>query len=110
MSNKTPVPEKEIPITITVSKTVYALLQTLCDADQTIDSVVEDLVDHAQQGVYRPGAWEREWLIQAFGDDFTEKLEPGDPYGRVGMDSVFERPKDQRVNKAHRRRMAAKVP
>lgn len=30
--------------------------------------VLQKLADHAQQGVLRPGAWERYWLVQAFGD------------------------------------------
>ena len=45
------------------------------------------------QGVYRPGSWERPWLTQAFGEDFLAKLEPGDPFNRSDLDSLFERPK-----------------
>jgi len=29
--------------------------------------------------VYRPGAWERQWLEHAFDDDWQKFLEPGDP-------------------------------
>ena len=49
--------------------------------------VLTKLADHAQQGVYRPGAWERGWLVQAFGDDFIALLEqdPDEPY--------FQRPR-----------------
>jgi hypothetical protein len=68
-------------ITIEVSDTVYKLLQVL-DEEKCVEVVVEQLIDHAQQGVYRPGAWERPWLIQVFGEDFIDRLEPGDPYGR----------------------------
>lgn len=59
-------------ITIEVDDTVYALLEVLTRGDYTPDSVegvISQLIDHAQQGVYRPGAWERDWLRQAFGDD-----------------------------------------
>jgi hypothetical protein len=57
-----------------------------------LKAVVAALIDHASQGVYRPGAWEREWVIQAFGVEFLERLVPGDPWGRRGMDEYFERP------------------
>jgi hypothetical protein len=44
--------------------------------------VLEALADHAQQGVYRPGAWERRWLAQVFGTEWTAELEqdPNAPY------------------------------
>lgn len=80
-------------IEIEVSDEVAALLATLGPEDQPIDQVVRDvverLVDHAQQGVYRPGAWERGWLTQAFGDEFTMRLERSDP-------PYFQRPKRKR--------------
>ncbi len=49
--------------------------------------VLARLADHAQQGVYRPGAWERGWIVQAFGDEFLDLLEqdPDAPH--------FQRPK-----------------
>jgi predicted DNA-binding transcriptional regulator AlpA len=52
------------------------------------------LIDQAQQGVYRPGAWERDWLRQAFGSDWVEYLEPGDPYGRDGCEHIFRGPSE----------------
>ncbi len=75
----------KIQITVEVSEDVARLLATLGKPKE----VIEQLIDHAQQGVYRPGAWEREWLIQAFGTDFTKKLErdPKAPY--------FDRPRDE---------------
>jgi hypothetical protein len=81
-------------ITIEVTDTVYGLLEVLTHKGLagSVEQVVLELVDHAQQGVYRPGAWERAWLIQAFGDEFTEHLEPGDPYGRPDS-PMFQRPK-----------------
>lgn len=44
--------------------------------------VLTELANHAWQGVFRPGSWERRWVIQAFGDGFTEQLEqdPEVPY------------------------------
>jgi hypothetical protein len=41
-----------------------------------VEQAVMELIDHAQQGVYRSGAWERSWLMQAFGDDWLELIEP----------------------------------
>ena len=87
-------------ITIEVSDTVYSLLEVLLE-DGNVEQVVTLLVDHAQQGVYRPGAWEREWIVSAFGPDFMERLERGDPYGRgdearSGFGIMFQRPRSGR--------------
>lgn len=78
-------------ITVEVSDTVYSLLEVLGEPQ----AVVAQLIDHAQQGVYRPGAWERAWICQAFGYDFHDRLEPGDPYDRKDPRGalMFERPK-----------------
>ena len=78
-------------IEIEISDTVAGLLGVLSE-DGIIKEVVEQLIDHAQQGVYRPGAWERDWLCQAFGDDWPAKLQPGDPYGREGCEDIFQKP------------------
>jgi len=89
-------------ITIELDDVGYGLLQVLTcgsDAPQSVEDVVGQLVDHARQGVYRPGAWERDWLRQAFGDDWTEYLEPGDPYGRANCENIFQRPKRPRSDK-----------
>jgi hypothetical protein len=88
-------------IAIDVDETVYGLLEVLTRGPygpESVKSVIHELIDHAQQGVYRPGAWERGWLCQAFGDGWTAYLEPGDPYGRAGCEHLFERPKRQRSN------------
>jgi hypothetical protein len=90
-------------IAVELNDTVYALLEALTKgayAPASVDDVVLKLVDHAQQGVYRPGAWERDWLCQAFGDDWTEYLEPGDPYGRENCEHIFQRPKQSRRRRA----------
>jgi hypothetical protein len=83
-------------ITVAIDDAVHQLLEVLTHGASVADSVegvVEQLIDHAQQGVYRPGAWERDWLCQVFGDDWAEYLEPGDPYGRKNCESIFQRPK-----------------
>ncbi len=82
-------------ITIEISETVLDLLKVLTRDEwgpRNVEQVVLELIDHAQQGIYRPGAWEREWLIQAFGPEFTQHLTRGDPYGRPDT-GVFQRPK-----------------
>lgn len=83
-------------ITIEISETTYSLLEVLTRGDSpypTVKDVIEELCDHAQQGVYRPGAWERGWLIHAFGPEFEKHLEAGDPYGRDGCEQIFQRPR-----------------
>ena len=80
---------------VEVDDVVYSLLEVLARGPSglgSVEGVVHELIDHAQQGVYRPGAWERDWLTQAFGSEFVHLLEPGDPYGREGCESVFMRP------------------
>ena len=84
-------------ITITVSDEVAARLAVLGGSGQsgaTAAEVVAVLVDHAQQGVYRPGAWEREWLCQAFGYDWTARLVPDTRPEMLSGDGrvIFERP------------------
>lgn len=73
-------------VTVELSARTAELLRVLGDPAE----VLEQLADHAQQGVYRPSAWEREWLVQAFGPMFVDKLEtdPGAPY--------FQRPIDRK--------------
>lgn len=87
-------------ITLELDDTVADLLAVLGAADREgqarLDKVtfaIEALIDHAQQGVYRPGAWERDWLTSVFGDAWTTQLEPGDPYGRPNCERIFTRPK-----------------
>jgi hypothetical protein len=64
-----------------------ARLNVLIDAGQgrpDLAAVVDEILDHVQQGVYRPGAWERLWLCQALGEDWLERVEPdpGTPFDR----------------------------
>ena len=79
-------------ITLDIDDITAALLATL-DDEGSAQNAINELVSHAMQGVYRPGSWERPWLTQAFGEDFLAKLEPGDPFNRSDLDSLFERPK-----------------
>ena len=84
-------------ITITVPGEVAERLTVLCDPTwecATIADVTEKLLDHAQQGVYRPGAWEREWLCQAFGYDWTARLVPDTRPETLSGDGrvIFDRP------------------
>lgn len=86
-------PSAKRRITVEVSDTVYNLLEVLArdHVGFSVEGIVSELIDHAQQGVYRPGAWERDWLIQAFGDEWIKHLEVGDPYGRPNG-HMFNRP------------------
>ena len=88
-------PEPTVTVTLELSQRVADLLTVLTVgkyAPDDLHGVITELIDHAQQGVYRPGAWERPWLERAFGDEWHDGLEPdtdrktGD--GRV----VFDRP------------------
>lgn len=90
-------------ICVDVSDDVYARLQVLGRGDEQfapapVDAVVGELIDHAQQGVYRPGSWERPWVMQAFGDAWLAHLEPDDRVDRLSGDGrvIFQRPRHQR--------------
>lgn len=84
-------------IELELSPTVLNLLQVLSETDD-VREVIYSLIDHAQRGVYRPGAWEREWIMRAFGDQWVDKLEWGDPHGRAEeLDRIFQRPVKRRT-------------
>jgi hypothetical protein len=81
-----------VRIAIEVSTVTAQLLAVLSNNNKP-EETLEALADHAQQGVYRPGAWEREWIAQVFPVEWWEaKTEPGDPHGREGLESVFVKP------------------
>lgn len=84
---------KVVPVTVEISETVHRLLAVL-DANGSVENVLLTLIDHAQQGVYRPGAWERVWLIQVFCEDWETRLVPGDPYGRPDCEGIFQKPNE----------------
>lgn len=62
----------KIKVTIELSDEAARMLSALGEPAQ----VLAQLADHAQQGIYRPGAWERDWLCQAFGEEWMDRLEP----------------------------------
>jgi hypothetical protein len=51
-----------VELTIELPEDWFKLLCTLGDPDE----VLLRLADHAQEGIARPGAWERAWLQQVF--------------------------------------------
>lgn len=60
-------------IEVELSERTVELLRVLGDPAE----VLARLADHAQQGVYRPGAWERQWLEMVFfPESWQHKLEP----------------------------------
>jgi hypothetical protein len=59
-------------VTVELPEEWVELLAVLGDPAE----VLAELASHAWQGVSRPGSWERPWLLQAFGDEFLERLEP----------------------------------
>jgi hypothetical protein len=62
-------------LTIEVSAEQLAALRVLDDRGDACATLVE-LVGRVVDGVTRPGAWERAWLEQVFGDAWQERLEP----------------------------------
>ena len=65
-------PAKPLKVAVTLSPEQLKWLLVLGDPAE----VLEELVDHVCQGVYRPGAWEREWLCKALGYEWIGRLEP----------------------------------
>jgi hypothetical protein len=61
-----------------------------------LQAVIYELIDHAQQGIFRPGAWERSWLCQVFGEDWLERLEPDTRPEMLSGDGrvIFDRPRE----------------
>jgi hypothetical protein len=39
------------------------------------ETALRELAARVADGVQRPGSWERDWLHQAFGDEWTRQLE-----------------------------------
>lgn len=84
----------DVEVTITLPELAARNLAVLAERHGTgaVAEVLLTLADHAQQGVYRPGAWERDWVIQAFGEDWLSRIEPDTD--RLSADGrvVFARP------------------
>lgn len=61
-------------ITITIDDDTAKCLSYLND-DHDVEQTIMRLIDHAHQGIYRPGSWERGWLEQVFFDEVVEGAE-----------------------------------
>lgn len=75
---------KKITIELATETVIY--LQALAgDGAPTLEDVIEHLAHSAAAGIRRPAAWERRWLMQAFGDDWEAKCEqvPGVEYAQL---------------------------
>ena len=65
MADKT----RPVTIPVTLAAAQLAALQTIADAVDWLDGpadVLATLADHAEQGLRRPGSWERPWLTSVF--------------------------------------------
>jgi hypothetical protein len=67
-------------ITIEVTEETLALLEVLgkgfaLGGNGSAADVVAHLVHSAADGVRRPGAWERAWVMRVCGDDWVDLLE-----------------------------------
>ncbi len=85
-------PPRLVSLTVRLPEEWVRNLRALVDPASglaDVPAVLVELADHVQQGVYRPGAWEREWLCQALGYGWLERLEPDPEHP-----DVFERPKE----------------
>lgn len=72
---KPPGPPK-VSVTLTLDPHTARLLSVLTDdIYDDLESVLMRLAACARDGVLRPGAWERDWLVSVFGTDWTGKLE-----------------------------------
>lgn len=82
--------EPKVTITLTFTQTVAERLAALADPSlgtrMGAEHTLYRLADHAQQAVYRSGAWERDWAIQAFGDGWLANLEPDPENWRIGWE------------------------
>jgi hypothetical protein len=86
----------DVEVTVTLSVEVVRRLAVLSGEGYGVNRVADvlaTLADHAQQGVYRPGAWEREWLMQAFGDEWLTRLEPDTDDVSADGRVIFDRPR-----------------
>jgi hypothetical protein len=64
-----------VKVTIELAEELAELLGVLDERGRPEAALLE-LAARAADGVCRPGAWERQWLYQAFGDEWEERLEP----------------------------------
>lgn len=83
--------QENVTLGITISPEVAAKLRVLVGNDTGIPDLaglVLRILDHVQQAVYRPGAWERQWLIQALGESWLERVESDPAF------PMLDRPKE----------------
>jgi hypothetical protein len=86
----------EVEVTVTLPAEVAQRLAVLSPDSVSAEPVAEVLAmlaDHAQQGVYRPGAWERDWIMQAFGDEWLTRVEPDTDDVSADGRVIFDRPR-----------------
>lgn len=86
---------KEVTVSLTLSARTVARLKALADPEwttPTVETVLYELIDHAQQAVYRPGSWERPWICQAFGEGWLANLED-DPDAPEVHGQPWQRPR-----------------
>lgn len=72
-----------VTIRVELEPEVVAYLEVLAKSfplgePTTVAGVLQHLAWSAADGCRRPGAWERQWVLQAFGDRFRELLKPDD--------------------------------
>ena len=67
--------EAERTITLELQNPTAEALEVLMASGDAGEALAW-LAVHVAQGVTRPGSWERHWLLQAFGDEFLDRLEP----------------------------------
>ena len=92
-SEPAPAADGTVTVTLELPQRVADLLAVLAPGDPApLHGALLTLIDHAQQGIYRPGAWERGWLEQAFGDDWQAGLEPDTDDTAMDGRVIFERP------------------
>jgi hypothetical protein len=86
-------PENVTVVTLSLSRLTMERLAAFTGTQfgpETVEHVIYELIDHAQQAVYRSGAWEREWICQALGYDWLDNLEPDPEHADIG----WQRPRN----------------
>ena len=81
--------EPGVTVTLTFSRQIAERLAALIApgmqaTDDPVKDALYELADRAQQAVSRSGAWERDWICQAFGYDWLANLEPDPENADIG--------------------------
>jgi len=63
--------------TVSIREDTYQRLEHLANATKvnTVGSLLSRLLDHTDQGIYRPQSWERGWLAFMFGGEAVDQAE-----------------------------------